>query len=42
MRSHVSGVVLIVFFDQNYHNEIEIIVVNDGSTDSTLKVLEPY
>lgn len=29
-------------FDQDYHNEIEIIVVNDGSTDSTLKVLEPY
>ena len=28
--------------DQDYHNEIEIIVVNDGSTDSTLKIIEEY
>lgn len=28
--------------DQNYHNEIEIIVVNDGSSDSTCEILERY
>lgn len=28
--------------DQDYHNEVEIIVVNDGSTDSTAKILSKY
>lgn len=28
--------------NQDYHNEVEIIVVNDGSTDSTAKILSDY
>ena len=28
--------------DQQFHGSIEIVVVNDGSTDQTLKVLEKY
>lgn len=28
--------------DQDYHNEVEIIVVNDGSTDLTAKVIDVY